>query len=389
VTLPLLILACALVAAAAFVAFELRRRGIDIWLAAWLRKDWRGEPATPVTRHLVFCFVDHFEPAWRKPDYETECARVAQWRQQYPVLTEGLRDADGRPPVHTFFYPQEEYRKEHLDALVELCRMGLGEIEIHLHHDRDTEDGLRGKLRSFSDTLVQCHDALPLDPRTGQPRWAFIHGNWALANSHPQGWGCGINDELRILSEEGCYADFTFPAAPSRCQTSTINQIYYASSDPERPKAHDRGERVRVGGSASGQLMIVQGALELSWIRPKLGFLPRIENSDVRASSPPDPARIDTWVRTGIHVEGRPEWIFVKVHTHGAQDSDFGTLLGEPMRNAFRHLGARYNDGRQWKLHYASAREMYNIIKAAEAGLAGDPNEYRDYLVPRPAYAPR
>jgi len=93
-------------------------------------------------------------------------------------------------------------------------------------------------------------------------------------------------------------------------------------------------------------------------------------------------------VRTGIHVEGRPEWIFVKVHTHGTQERDMDTLLGEPMDQAFTHLETRYNDGKDWKLHYVSAREMYNIVKAAEAGLDGDPGLYRDHVVPRPAYVP-
>jgi hypothetical protein len=88
-------------------------------------------------------------------------------------------------------------------------------------------------------------------------------------------------------------------------------------------------------------------------------------------------------------VEGRPEWIFVKVHTHGTQERDTDTLLGEPMDRAFSHLESHYNDGTDWKLHYVSAREMYNIAKAAEAGLAGDPGQYRDHVVPRPAYARR
>ena len=92
---------------------------------------------------------------------------------------------------------------------------------------------------------------------------------------------------------------------------------------------------------------------------------------------------------TGIHVEGRPEWIFVKIHTHGTQECDLDTLLGASMDTAFTHLEKHYNDGKTWKLHYVSAREMYNIIKAAEAGLAEDPGQYRDHLIPRPAYAPR
>jgi len=62
------------------------------------------------------------------------------------------------------------------------------------------------------------------------------------------------------------------------------------------------------------------------------------------------------------------------------------TLLGQPMDKAFSHLETQYNDGVKWKLHYVSAREMYNIVKAAEVGKAGDPGQYRDFVIPRPAY---
>jgi hypothetical protein len=371
---------------AATLVLYVRQRNVGVWLASYLRQDWRAPAPAGVTKHLMFCFVDHYEPRWEAPAYATECARVARWRKQYPALCEGLHDADGRAPVHTFFYPEEEYRPEHLDALVELCELGLGEIEIHLHHDRDTERGLREKLRRFTRTLVDRHGALPTDPASGQPRWSFIHGNWALDNSHPTGFGCGVDNELQVLREEGCYADFTFPAAPDPCQTSTINSIYYATDDPHAGKSHDSGERVRVGGGAAGDLMLIQGPLGFAWRNRRYGLLPRIENADVRSSHPPTPDRIDAWVSTGIHVQGRPEWVFVKVHTHGAQERDMDTLLGAPMRRAFEYLGRRYNDGREWKLHYVSAREAYNIAKAAEAGLAGDPHRYRDHVIARPAY---
>jgi len=39
-------------------------------------------------------------------------------------------------------------------------------------------------------------------------------------------------------------------------------------------------------------------------------------------------------------------------------------------------------------LHYVTAREMYNIAKAAEAGLAGDPGRYRDFELPKPGKQP-
>lgn len=380
-----------LIGIAALLAFavlyrEVRSKNLMTWFGSYLRQDWRAPAPEGVTKHLLFCFVDHFEPRWKSPDYATECARVARWRQEYPELCKGLRDADGRPPVHSFFFPEEEYRPEHIDALVALCKQGFGEIEIHLHHDNDTEAGLREKLSRFTSVLADRHDALPRDAVSGQVRWSFIHGNWALDNSRPDGRYCGVNNELQVLRDEGCYADFTMPAAPDPCQTSTINKIYYAKDDPCCPKSHDKGVRVKVGGRAHGDLMIIQGPLGFMMKNRKFGLLPRIENSDIRQSSPPSKERVDAWVDMGIHVEGRPEWVVVKIHTHGTQEGDMDVLLGAPMRQAFEHLQRRYNDGKDWCLHYVSAREVYNIVKAAEAGESGNPGQYRDYIVPRPAY---
>lgn len=380
------LIALALVAGAVHLA---HRRHVAGWFAAWLRGGWRARAVPGATRHLLFCFVDHYEPAWGGAPPDVQRERVARWRRDYPALCAGRRDADGRSPVHTFFYPEEEYAPEHLDALVDMCRMGIAEIEIHLHHHDDTSDNLRRTLERFTRLLATQHDALPVDSSSGQPRWAFIHGDWALDNSHPQGRHCGVDDELTVLRETGCYADFTFPCAPNPCQPRTINRIYYAKDDPSRPKSHDTGVRVERGRPASGDLMILQGPLGFRWRSRKFGLLPRIENGDIRAVSPPSTDRIDAWVDTGIHVAGRPEWVFVKIHTHGTQECDLDTLLGAPMAQAFDHLERRYNDGRAWKLHYVSAREMYNIAKAAEAGLDGDPGRYRDYVIPRPGYAPR
>jgi hypothetical protein len=48
-------------------------------------------------------------------------------------------------------------------------------------------------------------------------------------------------------------------------------------------------------------------------------------------------------------------------------------------------LASHYNDGKRWKLHYVSAREMFNVALAAMDGKTGDPAEYRDYsLAPPP-----
>lgn len=381
---------CALYAA--IIVIALRQRRVDIWWTDYLAhlfnpsRRSRGIPNTPT--HVMFCFVDHFEPQWAQPDYATEVHRVQRWVDEYASLASKHQDADGRYPAHSFFYPSEEYRPEHLDQLVNLCRRGFGEIEIHLHHDNDTEAGLRQNLTTFLSQLTQQHDALPINATTGLPMWSFIHGNWALDNSRDDGRWCGVNNELNILKDLGCYADFTLPSAPSDTQTSTVNSIYYATDDPHKPKSHDKGVRVQVGGKPIGDLMMIQGPLTFLWKLRGIVPVPGIEAGDIRTASPPTRERVDAWVKTGIHVKGKPDWIFVKIHTHGAQERDMTTLLGKPMDDMFSYLESRYNDGEHYRLHYVTAREMYNIARAAEANKTGSPGDYRDFIVPRPGYKP-
>ena len=367
------------------LSWAIRARNMQIWLASYLRRRPPGPPPHgPV--HVMFCFVDHFEPAWGRVDLATQRQRVDRWCSDYRSLADAHHDADGRPPQHSFFYPEEEYLEEHLQKISALCAQGYGEIEIHLHHDDDTAENFNATISRFNELLHERHGVLSRDPNTGQLRFGFIHGNWSLDNSRADGRWCGINNELTLLRELGCYADFTLPSAPSDTQTRMVNAIYYATDDPLRPKSHNTGEPVRVGGSASGDLMIVQGPLGLNWRERRFGLIPRIENADVRRGCPPTAARVDAWVRTGVHVEGRPEWVFIKVHTHGTQERDMDTLLGDAAHAMHAHLESAYNDGEQYVLHYVTAREVYNIIKAAEAGEVGNPHAYRDYALPPPPH---
>jgi hypothetical protein len=131
--------------------------------------------------------------------------------------------------------------------------------------------------------------------------------------------------------------------------------------------------------------MMIQGPLALNWRRRKWGVLPRLENSALDVSNPPSPGRLDLWVRQGIHVAGCPEWVFVKVHTHGCVTANQTVLLGPAMQRLHATLGADFNDGAHWRLHYVTAREMYNIIRAAESGKRGDPGEWRDHEIGPPA----
>ena len=106
-----------------------------------------------------------------------------------------------------------------------------------------------------------------------------------------------------------------------------------------------------------------------------------------RSGYTPELTRFRRWVDACIAVRGRPEWVFVKVHTHGAPERNAATLLGPGMAALHDAIGREFNDGRRYRLHYVTAREMFNIVRAAEAGEAGNPGDYRDYLLPRPQAA--
>jgi hypothetical protein len=106
----------------------------------------------------MVCVADHFEPmrgidAGSIGSVEKGREKVREWRSRYLKAVEGVRDADGRPPQHTFFYPQEEYDAACLEQLSEMCAEGAGEVEIHLHHRHDTAEGFRDKLIHFRDRL--------------------------------------------------------------------------------------------------------------------------------------------------------------------------------------------------------------------------------------------
>jgi len=283
-------------------------------------------------------------------------------------MAAGLADSRGCPPQHTFFYPQDEYHPEYVQSLADLCRQGWGDLEIHLHHDQDTTDGLREKLLVFSEKLHKVHGMLRRDA-DGRLSYAFIHGNWALDNSHPEGRYCGVNDELSVLIETGCYADLTMPSAPGLCQTSTMNSLYYAQDDPRSPKSHNRGMPVRVGEEPpENSLLMIQGPLALDWSKKKWGLLPGLENGDLTANHPPTLQRMQLWLQAGVHVEGRSDWTFVKLHTHGAQEGNAEMFLGGQAKDFHQSLArfAAANDG--FRYYYVTAFEMARFIKQAQLG---------------------
>jgi hypothetical protein len=129
-------------------------------------------------------------------------------------------------------------------------------------------------------------------------------------------------------------------------------------------------------------LLLIQGPLALNYRAP---HYPRVENASLTSSNWGRPDRIRTWLDCHVHVRGRPEWLFIKLHTHGAIESDFDALFGEKALAMHERLATELNDGRRYQLHYVTARQAYNVIKAAEAGCDGNPADFYDFSVGRQA----
>ena len=358
---------------------ELRRRALHRWLLPNLfaKPRPRPKPGEPIDVLIAVC--DHFEPMQGKTASDQAKTRVQQWLDQYPRLFERFRDSDGYPPRHSYFYPEEEYDPEYLEMLADLCRAGYGEVEIHLHHDNDTADNLRRTLLNFKRTLAERHGLLSRDKETGEIVYGFIHGNWALDNARCDGRWCGVNNELNVLRETGCYADFTLPSAPSETQTRTINSIYWAVDDPHRPKSHDTGVEIGAGPRPKDSLLMIQGPLALDWQVRKWGIFPGVENACLQKNQPPNERRLKHWIDTGVSVSTRPNWCFVKLHTHGAKDPNQDVLLGEPMVRFHELLRAEADRNPLFRYHYVTAREMANIALAAVSGIETTIEEARNF----------
>ena len=337
-------------------------RGAGRWLMPYLKTPRHS--AESVERVFI-TIADHFEP-FHKTDRAGGVERMKRWLREYPESIKPWAGQGGLHPKHTHFFPIEQYDKEVVSMLTDLCAMTGSEVEVHLHHHDDTATTLRDKLRRGIDDLSR-HDLLRTDA-TGRPRFCFVHGDWALANCHPQGRHCGVSEELSFLREMGCIADLTFPSAPSPTQPRRINEMYYTPCSG-RPETLTHGPCPKRGvvpmeRDHPDHLLLIQGVTAPRWSQRKMGILPRLENSDLTLANPPTPDRWRIWLQHAPRVIGQPTWAFIKLHTHGATPWNSDMHLGLAMRQFREFLATQSHLDIQW----LTAGEMVQQIHAMEDG---------------------
>jgi len=326
------------------------------------------------TTHIFFLFTDHFEPA-------ADPARVTRWADGYRALADRHHDSSGRRPQHTFFYPGEQIVPAIFESMQELVADGLGEVELHYHHGFDSAVTLRPKLQEAIDHFQRYGFLKTVD---GETHFGFIHGNSGLDNSNGD-YVCGVDTELSLLRELGAFADFTFPSVYEDSQPPFVDTIYAARDDPE-PKSYKRRFPISALADGSADLMIFEGPLIFSPSSKVSRLFLDLDDGNIHPAMPASASRVDRWVHANVHVPERPDWIFIKVFAHGvSSEAEADAVLGDGFDAALTRLERDYDDGVRYRLHYVTAREAYNLARAAAARLTGEPERYFD--TPIPPYA--
>jgi hypothetical protein len=331
----------------------------EVWLPPYVRSRWDRWLVTTTCRHVWVTMADHFEPFWANASAELADERVAMWRRIYPQIAAQYADSTGLWPVYTFFYAEEHYRPELIDSLAEMVAPGIADVEVHLHHDGEGERDFTDRISGFTEKLFTRHGLLRKE--RDSIRFGFIHGDWALDNSLPHGKACGLNNEITVLRDMGCYADFTMPSGPSPSQSRMVNTIYWATDDPHRPKSYDTGRPLEPHGP-TGDLLMIGGPLGLRW-RERL--LPRLEMGEISGHDRPTAYRVTRWLEMAPRLG---EHIFVKLFAHGAQERNAHLLLGGGLAELFGFFNTVCRR-RGLQLHYVSAWQMYQAIIAIWKGL--------------------
>jgi hypothetical protein len=337
-------------------------RHAELWGPGYLQsrlRRWSSGPAGSPQRIWV-AICDHYEPLWLKPAGEIARQRVSIWRRLWPQIAGRHHDSGGRHPRYSFFFPQEEYQHEFLEPLAEMTRQGIADVEVHIHHDGEGEADFVSRMKGFVHTLRTQHGLLR--DVNGQAAFGFIHGNWALDNSLDSGRWCGLNNELTLLRDLGCYADFTMPCGNYSAQASTVNVIYWATDDPARPKSYDRGVELRPGQARQGDLLMIPGPLALRW-RERL--VPRLDTGEVASQDLPTPYRMRRWLAVAPRLG---QDVFIKLYTHGAQERNSSALLENGGLDALYRIVAEQAGRMGARWFGVSAWEMYCAVEALRDG---------------------
>ncbi|WP_395714136.1 hypothetical protein [Reyranella sp.] len=239
----------------------------------------------------------------------SETKRAAGYRVDGDAVVFGPRTAD-----------QERLARDVIRPLVTEDRH---EMHLHVHHEFWTRND--SNFDAAVSRWVNANSTAELDEKrldlgfrvfkevvskeTGEPfdRWAFIHGNWALAGSDPM--ICKIESEFRIIMRHGGFGDFSFPAGRGHCDPRLMAPFTCLPIDVKRAYDDPAAEPRPIG----------HGALEpgrfFIWNSPiKANYSSLDYYSASNCELFKDPSRmVSEWLSGSVSLGGD---LFIKTHAH-------------------------------------------------------------------------
>lgn len=355
-------------------------RGLEKWLHGLRRRPQRPVENPLGTRHVLIALCNRLSSVASEAD---KSAMVRRWIGESARLREEFPAAQAFSLKHTFSLPPEEASAAWAPELAALCRVAGCEIELAPPRDAKSAAGLRReRIEAGKERLAQS-GWLGRD-RSGAARFCFVHraeGSSAF----------GLGDQAGMLRDAGCAASFPFDLKPGVVPEEFENSlVYFLESEAAGPRQglrRVRAERETRGADRTG-LLVAPPPFCPEAGRKTFGFKPEIDQGEIGAAALPTADRLHRWLDCRLTVEARPNWLFVVLHTDGFSPENASMLFGEPMRDFHRKLRSIAARDRTLCLHGVTARELVNILHAAEAGHSGNPLQFCDFrYLPPPAIA--
>lgn len=295
-------------------------------------------------RSVYYFHADHFEP-WSSGINDKTAIGVERMRQMsaaspfghkmslfycpfvpYNVdLTLGKSAAGRRAKGDSVVFGPRAVGQEKLarDVIRPLVADDQHEMHLHVHHEFWTRndsnfDSPVSRWVNANSTAELDEERLDLGFRLfkevvskdiGEPfdRWAFVHGNWALAGSDPL--ICKIENELSMIMRHGGFGDFSFPAGRGYCDPTLAVPFTCLPIDVKRAYDDPASDPRPIGSGAlkPGRFFIWNSSI-------KANFSSIDYYSAANRDLFKDPARmVSEWLSGSVTLGGD---LFIKTHAH-------------------------------------------------------------------------
>ncbi len=258
-----------------------RSKNLDTWVGGYAR--WLAASAVPraratltaerTTRHLLFAFCDHYEPLWSARTTPSAGAGSSSGSSATPRWRASSATPTGGPRATASSSRARSTRPRYLDGLASLARPGLGEVELHLHHDGDTAgEAAPRRSTSYLRTLRRARPPVAATRRAAPLR---VHPRQLVPGQRAAATAAGA---ASTRSCRCCSRPAATPTSPSRRRPTSASRTSSTRStgptgDLARRRAYEQ-RRAGAGRRAPARSHADDRPGRWRWRRARRGFVP-------------------------------------------------------------------------------------------------------------------